>query len=159
MRPLRTSVAYHKGKFNIFTIPQSFTELIDDRHLIRYFSDSSDLNRNANDNQSVSPIPVPVIEVDTINNNQVGDLNVPKKLVVNRMTKLQPRPERMSPRKSELLMPAPMVNAPTDLRLDEWLIKNNVDSVSRNIILNELFTYEDFIYEMEKEDLHQIGLK
>lgn len=49
--------------------------------------------------------------------------------------------------------------ASIDTRLNEWLIKNNIDTVSKNIILSELFTYEDFVYELEKRDLHRIGLK
>ena len=46
-----------------------------------------------------------------------------------------------------------------DTRLNDWLTKHNIDVTSKNIILSELFTYEDFVYELEKTDLHRIGLK
>lgn len=46
-----------------------------------------------------------------------------------------------------------------DARLHDWLGKHSIDNISRNIILGELFTYEDFVYELEKNDLHRIGLK
>lgn len=46
-----------------------------------------------------------------------------------------------------------------DTRLNEFLIKLNIDATSRDIIFNEEFTYEDFIYDLEKADLLRIGLK
>lgn len=46
-----------------------------------------------------------------------------------------------------------------DIRLNEWLVKNNVDITSRTIIFNEEFTYEDFVYDLDKNDLHRIGLR
>lgn len=56
----------------------------------------------------------------------------------------------------------PYARSPTtsiDTRLSDWLVKQNIDTISRNIILGELFTYEDFVFELEKTDLHRIGLK
>ena len=46
-----------------------------------------------------------------------------------------------------------------DQRLDDWLCRQNIDTVVRNTILNEEFSYEDFVYNMEKDDLIRIGLK
>lgn len=46
-----------------------------------------------------------------------------------------------------------------DTRLNEWLIRANIDVTSRTIIFNEDFSYEDFVYDLDKNDLHRIGLK
>lgn len=46
-----------------------------------------------------------------------------------------------------------------DIRLNDWLIKHSVDLTSRTIIFNEEFTYEDFVYDLDKHELHRIGLK
>jgi hypothetical protein len=48
---------------------------------------------------------------------------------------------------------------PIDLKLNEWLIKMNFDQTTRQTILNEEFSYEDFLYETDKEDIRRIGLK
>lgn len=45
-----------------------------------------------------------------------------------------------------------------DVRLSEWLTKN-VDEETRKIILSTEFSYDDFLYETEKEDIRRIGLK
>lgn len=44
-------------------------------------------------------------------------------------------------------------------RLNEWLVRQNIDAMSRNLILMQEFTYEDFVYELAKDDLIRIGLK
>lgn len=49
--------------------------------------------------------------------------------------------------------------ATLDDRLNNFLIGINVDAASRNLILNSDFTYEDFVYEMDKDDLRRLGLK
>lgn len=46
-----------------------------------------------------------------------------------------------------------------DTRLNEFLIKHGIDGRSRNIIFSEDFTYEDFVYDLERTDLLRIGLK
>lgn len=48
---------------------------------------------------------------------------------------------------------------PVDTRLNDWLNTTNIDAMSKTIILAEQFTYDDFIYGMEKTDLQRIGLK
>lgn len=49
--------------------------------------------------------------------------------------------------------------AAIDARLNEFLSRINVTNSAKNIILNADFTYEDFVYEMDKEDLRRLGLK
>lgn len=46
-----------------------------------------------------------------------------------------------------------------DSKLNDWLIRNNVDNVSRSIIFAEDFTYEDFVYNLDKSDLLRLNLK
>lgn len=46
-----------------------------------------------------------------------------------------------------------------DTRLNEWLVARSVDTVSRNMIHMQDFSYEDFLYELAKDDLLRIGLK
>lgn len=46
-----------------------------------------------------------------------------------------------------------------DIALTEWLNNQNIDSKSKNIILTEEFTFDDFIYETDKEDIRRIGLR
>lgn len=46
-----------------------------------------------------------------------------------------------------------------DTRLSEWLCRHSIDSTSRQIIFSEDFTYQDFVYDMDKSDLLRIGLK
>lgn len=46
-----------------------------------------------------------------------------------------------------------------DVRLNDWLIRHSIDRDSRNMILNEDFTFEDFCLHMEKDDLLRIGLR
>lgn len=45
-----------------------------------------------------------------------------------------------------------------DVRLSEWLTKN-VDEEARKIVLKAEFSFDDFLYETEKEDIRRIGLK
>lgn len=46
-----------------------------------------------------------------------------------------------------------------DVRLNDWLIRHSIDRDSRNMILNEDFTFDDFCLHMEKDDLLRIGLR
>lgn len=46
-----------------------------------------------------------------------------------------------------------------DRALAEWLNNQNIDSKSKHIILTEEFTFDDFIYETDKEDIRRIGLR
>ncbi|XP_055543330.1 mitogen-activated protein kinase kinase kinase 15 isoform X2 [Wyeomyia smithii] len=47
----------------------------------------------------------------------------------------------------------------SDARLDEWLIQQGFDVNVREVIHGEDFSYDDFVYEMDQEDLRRIGLK
>lgn len=129
----------------------------------RYFSDTSELSRNPNESASVSPISQHMdaaTEVDAANNNKNVDLLIPRIQCPS-----------SNPCKHEL-MPCLSLSgrrchyhdgtnptAPIDSKLDDWLILKNIDKTSREIILNEQFSYKDFMFYMEKADFHRIGLK
>lgn len=136
--------------------------------IFSYFSDTSDFSahKHPHEIQSVSPLPPNSInEVDAVNNNLVIDSHSPRKLSSgNRTMNLHPKTDltnRTSPNLGRRIHESYARNSTTsvDARLNEWLIKNDIDSTSRTIILDELFAYDDFVYEMEKTDLHRIGLK
>uniref|UniRef100_A0A1B0FQW7 Protein kinase domain-containing protein n=1 Tax=Glossina morsitans morsitans TaxID=37546 RepID=A0A1B0FQW7_GLOMM len=46
-----------------------------------------------------------------------------------------------------------------DEQLEEWLTQHDIDEISKSIILNEGFSYDDFIYNMEKLDLMRLELR
>ncbi|KAL7730102.1 hypothetical protein ACLKA6_009379 [Drosophila palustris] len=46
-----------------------------------------------------------------------------------------------------------------DEQLEQWLAQHDIDDFSKTLILNEGFTFEDFIYNMEKLDLMRLGLR
>lgn len=46
-----------------------------------------------------------------------------------------------------------------DEQLEQWLAQHDIDEFSKTLILNEGFTFEDFIYNMEKLDLMRLGLR
>ncbi|XP_030374500.1 mitogen-activated protein kinase kinase kinase 15 [Scaptodrosophila lebanonensis] len=46
-----------------------------------------------------------------------------------------------------------------DEQLEQWLSQHDIDEFSKTVILNEAFTFEDFIYNMEKMDLMRLGLR
>lgn len=46
-----------------------------------------------------------------------------------------------------------------DSRLNDFLLDCNCDAASRMAVFNEAFTYEDFVFAMQKDDLCRIGLK
>ncbi|XP_058444320.1 mitogen-activated protein kinase kinase kinase 15 isoform X2 [Malaya genurostris] len=46
-----------------------------------------------------------------------------------------------------------------DARLDEWLIQHGFDETVRRVIQWHDFTYDDFIFEMDQDDLRRIGLR
>lgn len=46
-----------------------------------------------------------------------------------------------------------------DEQLEQWLTQQEIDEFSKTLILNEGFTFEDFIYNMEKLDLMRLGLR
>lgn len=46
-----------------------------------------------------------------------------------------------------------------DEQLEQWLSQHDIDDYSKTLILNEGFTFEDFIYNMEKLDLMRLGLR
>lgn len=46
-----------------------------------------------------------------------------------------------------------------DPRLIEWISRHGFDDESKSFIANADFTYEDFIYESDKDDIRRIGLR
>lgn len=46
-----------------------------------------------------------------------------------------------------------------DVRLTEWIVRHGFDEESRAVVTNADFTYEDFIYESDKDDIRRIGLR
>lgn len=46
-----------------------------------------------------------------------------------------------------------------DEQLEQWLAQHDIDDFSKTLILNEGFTFEDFIFNMEKLDLMRLGLR
>lgn len=127
---------------------------------VRYFSDVSD--RNPRD-RSLSPNPTHqgLSEVDAINNNttvQNTDPSATRKLGICRSPRQELCANAQRRRQEQSSSPSSS-SASIDLQLNEWLIINNIDSTSRSIILGELFTFDDFLFEMDKSDLLRIGLK
>lgn len=130
-----------------------------------YSSDTSDLIRNQNENISVSPIPQfqsTITETDAINNNKNAELNVSQKLSPysnQHQHKFDVQYVTSTTRQRPNSNHDQTVSNSIDLRLNDWLTKHNIDSISKNIILTELFSYDDFIYEIDKADLYRVGLK
>lgn len=46
-----------------------------------------------------------------------------------------------------------------DSRLIDWLLRHGFDDESRVVVSSADFTYEDFIYESDKDDIKRIGLR
>lgn len=89
---------------------------------------------------------------DTINNNiepniQLKTMDVRRKLETNQRKLLN----------SDQTMNA--TNKSTDDSLEEWLISHNIDTNSIDLILSSQFSYDDFIYATEKDDIRRLGLK
>ncbi|XP_037046666.1 mitogen-activated protein kinase kinase kinase 15 isoform X3 [Bradysia coprophila] len=149
-----------------FTQQLSGLSLLYDRSVSQgYFSDISESSKNPQDDftpSSVSPIPPSqnVSEVDAANAK-----NVPRKLSSHRSFFQGRGDSNRQPLTNGKRLPIAndyfMRSATTsiDSKLNDWLIRNNVDSVSRNIIFSEDFTYEDFVYNLDKSDLLRLNLK
>lgn len=85
--------------------------------------------------------------VDCINNN----IDVQLKPIVgsNEIRSLQ----------EESISTDELDNSAIDTQLADWLVKNNIDFTTRQIILSELFTFDNFLYATEKDDIRRLGLK
>lgn len=97
--------------------------------------------------------------MDAINNNL--DVNVPRRSNLSRSPRqdLNPPGSPQSSVKFTSDVHSMQTNHIPDARLNEWLIKHGIDQTSRNAILNEQFTFDDFLFELQKDDLLRIGLK
>lgn len=162
----------HVIEFSVISLSLSFS----------YGSDTSDLvmNRSQTDHLSVSPIPhTPhsITEVDAINNNNNTNNNNSRTAEANALRKtglLSMCPNQCKSDGHPKISPTRRQNqqqqhhqtfrdqantSTIDTRLADWLTASNIDPISKNLILAEQFTYDDFIYGMEKTDLYRIGLK
>lgn len=134
------------------------------------------MNRSQTDHLSVSPIPHSITEVDAINNNnnsRTVEANAMRKAGLLSVSPNQCKPEaqlKISPtRRQQQHQQQPphhlqisrdqAYSSTIDTRLADWLTATNIDPISKNSILAEQFTYDDFIYGMEKTDLYRIGLR
>ncbi|XP_031620705.1 mitogen-activated protein kinase kinase kinase 15 isoform X2 [Contarinia nasturtii] len=129
-----------------------------------YHSDVSDMTVGRTQNDLS---PNSITEVDAINNNNNNrnmESNLPRKsvLITNQnQCKADAQPKITSPGRRLIgnREQNALTSIPVDARLNDWLNATNIDSISKNLILAEQFTYDDFIYGMEKTDLQRIGLK
>lgn len=104
--------------------------------------------------------------MDAINNNRNAEVNVTRKsglLTCQNQNQNQNQnrldiSHRISPVRRQNIHDQTHA-APVDVRLNDWLNATNIDPISKTAILAEQFTYDDFIYSMEKTDMHRIGLK
>lgn len=46
-----------------------------------------------------------------------------------------------------------------DEQLEQWLTLHDIDEYSKTVILNEGFSYIDFIYHMDKLDMMRLDLR
>jgi len=46
-----------------------------------------------------------------------------------------------------------------DVKLVDWLVRHGFDEESRSAVSSADFTYEDFVYESDKDDIRRIGLR
>lgn len=138
------------------------------------------MNRSQTDHLSVSPIPhAPhsITEVDAINNNnnnnsnsRTAEANALRKTGLLSPINVCPNqcksdchpkisPTRRQHQQHHQTIRDQAHTSTIDTRLADWLTATNIDPISKSLILAEQFTYDDFIYGMEKTDLHRIGLK
>lgn len=107
-------------------------------------------------------MPNSISEVDAINNNRNMEPNLPRKsglLTCPNQCKADAQ-QKASPGKRLISgRDQTVTSIPVDIRLSDWLTVTNIDAISKTAILSEQFTYDDFIYGMEKTDLQRIGLK
>lgn len=115
---------------------------------------------------TATPSPHSTAEVDAINNNNNNNRNIDPNLSRKSglvACQLQCKPDtHAKPPSGKRLNSArdqTVTSIPVDTHLSNWLNSYNIDSVSKNLILAEHFTFDDFIYGMEKSDLYRIGLK
>ena len=137
--------------FNKFLNKSSF--------FVRYLSDTSDQYRGADEQQhlaSVSPQP----PTSTSTNDITSTSN-------NNSTKLTSQQKPSGPKRINFphdnhlaLNHQPRTQTSSfDTRLNEFLLKHNIDAQSRHLILSEDFNYETFVHDLDRTELWRIGLK
>lgn len=108
--------------------------------------------------------PLPAATTTTNNNtNNNGNCEVDAGGVGAVVTNLNYRKMRPTNKRigfsNENLMRSHTSTVSIDTRLNEFLQRHNIDLQSRSIIFAEEFSYEDFVYHLDKPDLLRIGLK
>lgn len=159
--------AFHKGTY-IFVILM-FLCAKNQSHF-SYFSDASE-TINQNSPPSVSPLPPSTASNNNNNNNNNNNSNI----IDNdsggggggggaiaagtnlNYRKMRPANKRIGFSNENLMRLH--TSTSIDTRLNEFLQRLNIDAQSRSIIFAEDFSYEDFVYHLEKADLLRIGLK
>jgi hypothetical protein len=112
----------------------SFTRSFERTVSLGYFSD--DLNRKLSASNENSPM----IDESPSANLPAKKLSIP----------LFKNPQLKSPYNARQSL---------DQRVIEWLIRHGFDEESKAVLANADFTYEDFIYETDKDDIRRIGLR
>lgn len=137
----------------------------------RYGSETSDLAMSRIQTDTLSPSPIPhapnsITEVDAINNNRNVEPHLSRKSGLGTCENqyksdihLKISTSRRQQQQQHQNIHDPTYAPPIDSRLNDWLNTTNIDPISKNAILAEQFTFDDFIYGMEKSDLYRIGLK
>ncbi|XP_021698706.1 mitogen-activated protein kinase kinase kinase 15 isoform X1 [Aedes aegypti] len=100
--------------------------------------------------------PVIADEVDSANNNFL------RPTVPTRQSSVRPGLDRRTPVRVapfDGVSDSMAAGSQPDTRLDEWLVQHGFNDHVRNTIHFEEFSYEDFIYAMDQEDLRRIGLR
>lgn len=106
---------------------------------------------------SESPGIIPPDEVDAVNNNFLRPANpVSSPVQLHRQTS---RTGSMPHHYLERTRTPPVRGAIQDQRLEDWLIEHNISAAVRSVIHGEDFSFEDFVYGMEQDDLRRIGLR
>ncbi|EDS31404.1 mitogen activated protein kinase kinase kinase 5, mapkkk5, mekk5 [Culex quinquefasciatus] len=128
----------------------------------RYSSSTGTIERGSQgyaSETSESPGIIPVDEVDAVNNNFLRPTNPP---TLHRQTSRgavfhQHHLERTRTASATVRGAAGSVEP--DPRLEEWLVQHGIGVAVRNTIHGEEFSFEDFVYGMEQDDLRRIGLR
>jgi hypothetical protein len=105
-----------------------------------YFSDDQNANKKQPISTDNSPTPPDESTEKSITNVNSKKLNISPPLFKN----------------PSLKTPYRQCN---DLKLVDWLARNNIDEESRHLVAFADFTYEDLIYFSDKDDIRRIGLR
>lgn len=124
----------------------------------RYSSSTGTIERGSQgyaSETSESPGIIPVDEVDAVNNNFLRPANPP---TLNRQTSRGAALHQHHLERTRTVRGA-VGSVEPDPRLEEWLVQHGIGVAVRNTIHGEEFSFEDFVYGMEQDDLRRIRLR